>query len=273
MADTFRQKKTPLTRDVISILLIICALVIFALVPSGASAAKVTFEPNSIAVVMSPGEEKQISFAAELSETTTTSTYARFYTNLASGSISRNWVSRSNSILLNGSTSTTNVTTTIAVPSEVEAGSYVGLIRPVGLRSNERTTSNTLTLYLEVVPRNACSQAPVIADVTAGESIVRASNNKPLVFSFNGSITSPEGCTTGNAWYAVTDEYGEMDKTAALVLNDAGKFTVDVEVLGSRKGNDKDGRLYTVSFGAENEAGISVGAEQRIIISHNNRKK
>ena len=40
-----------------------------------------------------------------------------------------------------------------------------------------------------------------------------------------------------------------------------------------RKGNDKDGRLYTVKFEAENEAGLGESVETNIVVMHDNGKK
>ncbi len=44
--------------------------------------------------------------------------------------------------------------------------------------------------------------------------------------------------------------------TVPLEINDDGTFSVAVPMLASRKGKDKDGRLYSVKFMAENEAGV-----------------
>lgn len=265
-------KSTPFTGDVIKIIVIIIAFVLFAFTPSMSRAAKITFEPGSIGIAMSPGEERTMTFAANLSDTSTSSAYANFYVALTNGSLSRTWATRSNHIALNGSQSAGEVNMTIKIPAGTQTGTYTGVIRPIGIRASERTTTEVLTLYVEVMPFQSCSSPPVISKVVAGESIVRARNKKPLTFAFSGNISSLTGCTTEKAYYSLTDEYGELDETKPLELDESGNFNISVDVIASRKGNDKDGRLYTVSFGADNEVGTTVGGEQRIIISHDSKK-
>jgi hypothetical protein len=266
------QKKTVLTGDVIKIIVIILAFVLFAFTPSMSRAAKITFEPGSIGIAMTPGEERTLTFAANLSEASATSAYANFYVALTNGSLPRTWATRSEQVLLHGSQSSGEVKITISIPAGSQTGTYTGVIRPIGIRASERTTTEVLSLYVEVMPFQSCSSPPIISNVVAGESIVRARNKKPLTFEFSGNIASPAGCTTEKAFYSLTDEYGELDETKPLVLDESGNFSISVDVIASRRGSDKDGRLYTVTFGADNEAGTAVGGAQKIIISHDSRK-
>ena len=50
-------------------------------------------------------------------------------------------------------------------------------------------------------------------------------------------------------------------------------FSVAVPMVASRKGEDKDGRLYTVKFFAENDAGIGESPETSVVVLHDNGKK
>jgi hypothetical protein len=83
----------------------------------------------------------------------------------------------------------------------------------------------------------------------------------------------PDGCEIENARYQLTDEYGELDQEQAIALNSDGSFSVAIPMVASRKGNDKDGRLYIVRFIAKNEAGVGESSETSIIVTHDNRKK
>jgi len=118
----------------------------------------------------------------------------------------------------------------------------------------------------------ACASAPAIGAITANQSVIPAKNNKPFTIVFSGNISSAEGCTQESAWYRISDEYGELDGTAPLTLDANGDFSVSVDVIASRKGDDKDGRLYTIVFGAKNEAGEVEGGETSVVISHDNGK-
>ena len=44
-------------------------------------------------------------------------------------------------------------------------------------------------------------------------------------------------------------------------------------MVASRKGSDKDGRLYTLEFMASNEAGVSQSNETKIVVSHDSREE
>jgi len=264
--------KSPITRDVLRILAIIIALVIFAMAPGLSRAAQLSFNPANIGIAMSPGEARTITFKTSLAEASQSSSFASFFVALTSGSLPRTWVTRSDYITLTGPQTSGEVSLTISVPAGAQTGTYTGAIRPTGIRASEQTTTEILALYVEVMEKSACNQPPIISGVVAGESIVRANNKKPLTFEFSGNIASPPGCNTEKAYYILSDEYGELDQSEPMQLAENGNFRVEVPVLASRQGGDKDGRLYTVTFGADNEAGTAIGGEQRIVISHDNRK-
>ena len=98
-------------------------------------------------------------------------------------------------------------------------------------------------------------------------------NNKQVHVELSGSVSVPEGCSIDRPRYQLTDEYGELDKVETLQLGADGNFTVAIPMVASRKGNDKDGRLYTVKFEAENEAGVGESVETNIVVMHDNGKK
>ena len=271
-SSSLEKRKSPFTSDVFRIVLIIIAFIIFVMVPGVSRAAHLSFDPANIGIAMSPGEVRTISFTTSLAVAGQASSYASFFVAQISGSLPRTWLTRSDYMTLTGSQATGAISLTISIPTGTQTGTYAGVIRPIGIRASESTTTDTLSLYVEVMDKDACSQPPIISDVTAGESIVRASNKKPLTFEFSGNISSLPGCTTEKAYYILSDEYGELDKNEPLQLDEAGNFRVAIPVIASRQGSDRDGRLYTVTFGADNEAGTVFGGEQRIIISHDNRK-
>lgn len=117
-----------------------------------------------------------------------------------------------------------------------------------------------------------CGQLPSFDSVTASQSAIKAKNNASVSVVFSGRVDFGAGCEPMGAWYSVTDEYGELSRTADLQLGRDGSFTATVEVLASRKGDDKDGRTYTVQFSAANQAGKSGSEPVAITVSHDNRK-
>lgn len=247
-------------------------LTVLAGIPAVANSARLTFEPGSIGFAVTPGEETNASVSVALADFSSTQPYASFNLDLVDGSMNRGWIATDGMITLRGVDAAQDISFAVTVPADTPGGTYTGILRPTGIHSSERITADTISLNIEVIPKTACNRPPTISDVSADETMVRSRNKKPLTFSFSGTVESPDGCVTEKVWYELVDEYGEEDDRQGFELDDQGRFKVAIPVIASRKGNDRDGRLYTVTFVAENEAGIGYGGQKKIVISHDNRK-
>ena len=62
------------------------------------------------------------------------------------------------------------------------------------------------------------------------------------------------------ATYAVQDEYAEVQPAGPIELNADGRFSFTILLRASRRGNDRDGRLYTITVRAVNAAGAGAGS-------------
>lgn len=122
------------------------------------------------------------------------------------------------------------------------------------------------------LPSQGCQTPPSFSGISASQGAVTSKNNKPVDIVFSGIVEAGEGCTLSGTWYTLMDEYGELDGTQSIQVNADGTFIATVTILASRKGDDKDGRTYGISFGAENEAGVSNPIATSIKVSHDNRK-
>ena len=58
----------------------------------------------------------------------------------------------------------------------------------------------------------------------------------------------------GSAAYVVMDEYGQIQPQGSVALVD-GQYTFTVALEASRRGNDQDGRHYTIVVSANDNAG------------------
>ena len=88
-----------------------------------------------------------------------------------------------------------------------------------------------------------------------------------------GKIEAPAGCTVGQAWYTVSDEYGLFDGRGDLTMATDGSFSFTVPVQVSRRGDDKDGRTYLVTVYAIDEVGTASSSPALIVVSHDQRKE
>ncbi len=268
---TRQPSQNPLTRDVISLIIILFAVLVFICLPAISNAASIRLQPGSVNVTVNQGETIEITFTAQLAETTSTRSYANFYVAQTGGTLPRDWVSGNNFISLRGNGSSQQASTTLTIPVDAQPKYYTAILQPVGIRSNESLTTTSLSLGVEVAAQAACSEPPAIKVISADEAIITAKSNEPLSFSFSGNISSNDGCTTENAHLILTDEYDELNITQPIELDGSGNFRTSVTVTASRKGKDKNGRLYTIVFGASNEAGDIFGGEQTVTIAHDHR--
>lgn len=236
-------------------------------------AAKISFEPGSLEVAVAPGEMVSVPVSVSLSDTALPNSYASFGLAYVGGSLDRSWLNNQVYISLNSWYKTRQAILRLRIPENAQGGQYKGTLKTVWLRSNESVEPVELEINVEVDSFVGCSQAPLFSDIVSSQDSISARNHKDVVIELSGSVTAPEGCDIENGQYVVVDEYGELDLTENLTIDEDGSFSASVPLVASRKGNDKDGRLYTVKFVAENEAGIGESAETSIVVMHDNGKK
>jgi hypothetical protein len=235
--------------------------------------AQITFAPNGLTVNVAPGEAVAVPITVSLENTSLPNTYASFGLAHAGGSLDRSWINTQIYMSLNSWYKTRQAVLQVKVPADAQGGSYKGILKTVWLRSNETVAPAEFEINVDVDSFVSCSQVPLFSDIVSSQESINMRNNKPVLIELSGSVAVPEGCEIYNAQYQLTDEYEELDKVDGLQLDDDGRFTVAVPMVASRKGNDKDGRLYTVKFVAENEAGVGKSVETNIVVMHDNGKK
>jgi hypothetical protein len=77
------------------------------------------------------------------------------------------------------------------------------------------------------------------------------------------------GVDPGTPTYTVEDEYGSVQPTGSLTLGADGRYTATIPLQASRRGNDKDGRQYTITVSAHDLAGNEGSAATSVIVPHN----
>jgi hypothetical protein len=239
-----------------------------------AGAAKITFEPNELTATVAPGEVVIVPVTVSLDDTTAPNSFASFGLSQVDGTLDRAWINNQIYLSLSSTNNKRQVPFQFKVPADAKGGKYKSVFRTVWLRSNEQVDPVDLVINVEVGETFACNQTPFFEYISSAEETINARNNKEVAIDLSGSVSSPDGCDIDEAWFELTDEYGELDqKKVDLEINDDGNFSVSVPMVASRKGNDKDGRLYTVKFFAENDAGVGESPETSVVVLHDNGKK
>ena len=235
--------------------------------------AQIIFAQNGLTVNVAPGETVAVPITVSLEDTSLPKPYASFGLAHVGGTLDRNWINSQIYMSLNSSYKTRQAVLQVKVPADAQGGLYKGILKTVWLRSNEIVAPAEFEINVDVDSFVSCSQVPLFSDIVSSQESINMRNNKSVQIELSGSVAVPDGCEISTAEYQLTDEYGELDKVEALQLGADGSFTVAIPMVASRKGNDKDGRLYTVKFEAENKAGVGESVETNIVVMHDNGKK
>jgi len=128
--------------------------------------------------------------------------------------------------------------------------------------------TNCLPGKLGVLLNNAsfCTTPPMITLSTTPTSLWPP-NGKMVPVTVSGTITDT-GCTVTTAAYAVKDEYGEVQPSGPVTTGTGGAYSFMVLLQASRLGTDRDGRLYTITVSASNNAGKTGSRASSVIVPH-----
>jgi hypothetical protein len=97
-------------------------------------------------------------------------------------------------------------------------------------------------------------------------------NGRMVPVTVSGTITDTgSGVSTSSAAYAVKDEYGEIQPKGAIHLSSGGSYSFTILLQASRRGVDLNGRRYTITVRAKDNAG-NRGSKTRVVtVPHDQR--
>jgi probable HAF family extracellular repeat protein len=108
-------------------------------------------------------------------------------------------------------------------------------------------------------PQVIADITPPVITVTASPTTLWSPNGQRVTVRVSGAITDTEpgdsGVQAGSAAYVVMDEYGQSQPSGNITLGASGSYSFTVALEASRRGNDQDGRLYTITVSAKDNAG------------------
>jgi uncharacterized protein (UPF0548 family) len=114
-----------------------------------------------------------------------------------------------------------------------------------------------------------CTTPPVITVFTTPTAFWPPNGNMVPVNVF-GTITNA-GCTVTAAAYAVTDEYGKVQPRGPVTLSPGGAYSFTILLKASRAGTDINGRVYTVTVSASNNAPKTGSRARTVLVPHDQR--
>jgi hypothetical protein len=84
----------------------------------------------------------------------------------------------------------------------------------------------------------------------------------------SGRVTDASGGVPGKVRFHVIDEYGNVQPAGNAHVNANGRFSFVVSLQSSRRGQDKDGRHYTIVVTATDQAGNRGTARAFVVVPH-----
>jgi len=235
------------------------------LLPMTLQAAPV-YSPGEMEITLGPGERKSFSYTITADGAFAVAPYMWYedegLPNDWIGPLQAKW---------HWFASSASQTVTLDIPDDAEPGTYRGRLLGFvsgGAHSFQRGDGVKLTVTVGA----DCAGAEFI-DASDNDFELWAPNHSTRSVELFGDLHLPVGCSILAASYEVIDEYGEYSGSGELeIVADATGYRATPLVEVSRRGNDKDGREYTVILSVETEAGIATHTRS-IVVLHDRRDK
>ena len=116
---------------------------------------------------------------------------------------------------------------------------------------------------------------PPVITISASPTTLWPPNGKVVPVTVSGKIADTEaggsGVNTSTAAYTVVDEYGVVQPSGSITLGVDGSYSFTVLLEASRRGDDLDGRHYTVTVSAQDNAGNPNSAKTVVTVPHDQR--
>jgi hypothetical protein len=111
------------------------------------------------------------------------------------------------------------------------------------------------------------NQAPEISDLSASPDVLWPPNGKPVPVTLDFNAFDPDGDELV-VTYSVVDEYG-IENVSEQELPASGTITL----VASRRGNDRDGRTYTITVTVTDPSADSASDTTTVTVLHDRGKR
>ncbi len=252
------------------LLTFLTAAVVFT--TASAYASTLVYSPEIIALTVPAGEGKQALIKVDV-ENPKPSVYYLFYRDrVIDGNLPLSWlsVSPASSFLFSGSGSP--VLLAVRVPVDTPSGVYSGTLLSRAMASHDVSLPGK-GVRLDITVPAQCSGAPEVIISSVDPAILWPPDHSVTQVVVAGTVRMPEGCLLAEAGYAVDDEYGVYSGVYSLKVQADGAFTALLSLEAMRRGQDKDGRHYTVTMYGKNQAGTGTSPSQTIVVPHDQSQK
>jgi hypothetical protein len=134
----------------------------------------------------------------------------------------------------------------------------------VGLFYDATTQHGFLATPVEV------DKTPPVITVGASPATLSPPNGRLVTVTVSGTITDgANGSGVQASTYHVIDEYGQVQPSGSVTPGAGGSYAFTVQLQASRRGNDQDGRHYTITVTATDMAGNLGDASATVPVPRN----
>jgi len=110
---------------------------------------------------------------------------------------------------------------------------------------------------------------PPVATASANPSTLWPPNGKMVNVTVSGTVTdATSGVNPNSANFAVVDKYGSVRPSGNVLLAANGTYSFTISLQASRLGTDQNGRTYTVTVTAQDNAGNQSSAATTVVVPH-----
>ena len=172
-----------------------------------------------------------------------------------------------------------NATINATFPQFSETGIWrVQSVRLADALDNVRIYDTTELAQLgfptELVVMGAEDVTPPAITVSATPETLWPPNGKRVSVTISGTIKDAEsGVNASTAAYAVIDEYGLIQPNGPIQVAMDGSYAFTIKLQASRKGNDRDGRQYTITVSAQDNEGNQGSKSTVVTVPHDQRRR
>jgi hypothetical protein len=246
-------------------LLILACLIFSVAVPAGASV--ISYAPGNLSFRVSPGNAVQSTVTVS-ANTLSAPLFVVLGPN-ATGNLPGDWVA-ARGVFLSPTRLGVTVPIEIRIPPTAPPGTYSGRLVPriLGGSIEEVNSGQGVSVELIVVGNNKCTEPPMLKDVIVGPQSVFIPNGKETTVWVSGVLEIAEGCTLQELVYNLDDEYGVYSSSGPVIVDQMGSFKIAIPIEASRRGQDKDGRLYSGTITATGQEAGATRASFSVKVEH-----
>jgi hypothetical protein len=248
---------------------LILIMVVVLCVSAAAFGQPVAYSPNSPVVEVPAGGSGQVPVMVSA---TGPSNFFVVYAQQVQGSVPAAWVVASPHAGFGLPASTLF---TVNVPEGTPPGKYKSTVFSYvsGVHGGgSLVESMTLEVVVSEPPPPLCDSGPAFDLSVSGDAAIWAAMKSTQEVVIKGRVVLAEGCELdGLVSWNVDDEYDDHEPSGMVSAEDLG-FEVSIPIEVFRKGSDKNGRLYKVTFEAATANGLTGESQPpvSIVITHDN---